>query len=282
MHTEATSNVEIFVDRDMVEPELHDVAGGTAVVQSKPSPDKSKQGANERKNEDGALIISLGASRGVLAVADGLGGQPEGGRAAGMALRAISKAVETTNAAPDDLRERILNGFEIANRAIRDMEIGAGTTLAVAEIDHRHIRTYHVGDSMILVVGQRGKLKLQTVPHSPIGYAVEAGLLQEDEAMHHEDRHLVSNIVGSSKMRIEIGPVLELRPRDTLLLASDGLFDNLRIEEIVALIRKGELLGAFRNLIGASEHRMRKSEGGAPSKPDDLTTVAFRLSGQQG
>ena len=277
MQGEPAIGIELFVNRDMVTPDVHVVAGGTVAVQSKRSPDKQATGSNERENEDGALIIQLGDSRGVLAVADGLGGQPEGGRAAGMALRALGAAIETANPKPDDLRELILNGFEIANRAIRDLEIGAGTTLAVAEIDGRSIRTYHAGDSMILVVGQQGKLKLQTVSHSPVGYAVEAGLLEEDEAMHHEDRHLVSNIVGSAQMRIEVGPVLDLSSRDTLLLATDGLFDNLRVEEIVALIRKGGLEKASQDLVALCDDRMRKTKHGMPSKPDDLTMVALKI-----
>jgi serine/threonine protein phosphatase PrpC len=180
------------------------------------------------------------------------------------------------NAESGLLREGILNGFELANRAVSALPGGAATTLAVAEIEGRQVRSYHVGDSMILVVGQRGKTKLQTVSHSPVGYAVEAGVLGQDEAMHHEERHLVSNMVGTAEMRIEIGPILELRPRDTLLLASDGLFDNLRMDEIVGLIRKGPLDRVARALIDQCRRRMLEPASGLPSKPDDLTFVAFR------
>ncbi|MEN8164347.1 MAG: ATP-binding protein, partial [Acidobacteriota bacterium] len=48
------------------------------------------------------------------------------------------------------------------------------------EIDGRSIRPYHVGDSQAVVCGQRGKLKLQTMAHAPVAYAVEAGVLDED------------------------------------------------------------------------------------------------------
>ena len=104
-----------------------------------------------------------------------------------------------------ELRDAILNGFEDANGAVQALGIGAATTLAVVEVKENIVRPYHVGDSMILVVGQRGKIKLQSVPHSPVGYGVESGLLDEKEAMYHEERHLVSNVVGSPDMRIESG-----------------------------------------------------------------------------
>ena len=51
----------------------------------------------------------------------------------------------------------------------------------------------------------------------------------------------VSNVLGASDMRIEVGSQRRIAPRDTLLIASDGLSDNLHTEEIVALLRTGPL-----------------------------------------
>ena len=129
---------------------------------------------------------------------------------------------------------------------------------------------------MILVVGARGKVKLQTVSHSPVGMAVESGWLDEVEAMHHDERHIVSNVLGSTTMRIEIGPPLMLAPRDTVLLASDGLCDNLCIREIVGLIRKGRLLASTGDLVRAAHERMIDPQPGTPHKPDDLTVITYR------
>ena len=117
------------------------------------------------------------------------------------------------------MRAAIINGIERANVAVRDMGLGAATTMAVVQVQERFVRPYHVGDSLILVVGNQGKIKLQTIAHSPVGYGVEAGLLDEAEAMHHEARHVVSNIVGTEDMRIEVGARLRMAPRDTLVVA---------------------------------------------------------------
>jgi serine/threonine protein phosphatase PrpC len=147
----------------------------------------------------------------------------------------------------------------------------------VAEIAGATLRTYHVGDSAILVVGQRGKVKLQTVAHSPVGYAVESGLMGEQEAMHHDERHLISNAVGAADMRIEIGSPLRLAARDTVLLATDGLFDNLEIGEIVEGIRVKPLRVVAEGLAQRVAERMRAPSAGEPSKPDDVTFILFRL-----
>jgi serine/threonine protein phosphatase PrpC len=195
----------LFLDSNMTQGEVCALAGGEAVVYSRRSP------AKEEGNEDAAALIGIDAARGVLAVADGVGGGRAGAQAAGTALRELAGALREVPSG-ESLRGEILDGFERANRAVIDLGIGAATTLAAVEIQDSSLRPYHAGDSTILVTGQRGKLKLLTVSHSPVGYAVESGLLGEQEAMHHEDRHLISNTVGSPDMRIEIGSVLSLAP----------------------------------------------------------------------
>jgi serine/threonine protein phosphatase PrpC len=234
--------------------------------------------AHDRQNEDSAAVLRFGGGSFVLAVADGLGGGRAGGRASSLAIEMIEAAMAEARREGWLLRTAVLNGIERANEAIRDLGIGAGTTLAVVEIAGGAIRPYHVGDSMILLIGQRGRLKLQTVAHSPVGFAVEAGWLDEGEAMHHEERHLVSNVLGAPDMRIEVGSQHRLAPRDTLLVASDGLSDNLRTEEIAALLRAGPLDAACERLADLARTRMYAPGDDEPSKPDDLTFVAFRAT----
>ncbi len=226
--------------------------------------------------EDAVGVFRVGAQSWVLAVADGVGGGA-GGRAA--ALATMAALGESLAAAGDEaarLRSAILDGIELANRRVLDLANGAATTVAVAEIGAGYVRSYHVGDSAVMLVGQRGRLKLLTVAHSPVGFAVEAGLLEASEAIHHELLHIISNVIGSSDMRIEVGPELALAERDTLLLASDGLFDNLLGEEIVERIRCGALPEVMAGLRSAVADRMRGGVPGRPCKPDDCSIVLFR------
>ena len=111
----------------------------------------------------------------------------------------------------------ILNGIEHANQTVQ--ELG----LAVVEIGEGEIRPYHVCDSMMLVEGQRGAVKLQTVCYSPVRFGVAEGLLDASEDTHHEDRHLISNVIGTADLQVELGSTVKLAPPNTLLLASDGL-----------------------------------------------------------
>ena len=270
MTVETCTEARFYFDKDMSEPEVCRIAGGSACVWSSRRPDC------EIANEDAALLVGLDDRSAVLAVADGMGGGPLGERAAARAIRALAGAVAQAFGEEGMLRTAILNGIEAANRAVQSLGVGAATTLAAAEVSGGKVRTYHIGDSVVLVAGGRGKIKLQTVSHSPVGFAVESGELDESEAMNHEGRHIVSNVVGSADMRIELGASLKLAPRDTLLLATDGLFDNLYVEEIVSRMRRGPIDRAARRLGEDAGQRMTSPAEGQSSKPDDLTFVLFR------
>ncbi len=246
------------------------IAGGTAAVTTTVSP------ARDTPNEDSAALFPIGPDRGVLVVADGVGGERAGRQASNTAVACLAETLAVAADTGQPLRSAVLDGMERANEAVLGLGVGAATTLAVVLLEEGTARPFHVGDSTILLMGQRGRIKLQTIAHSPVGFAVESGLLDEEAALHHEDRHVVSNLVGSPEMRIELGPVLELAQRDTLLLASDGLSDNLGVDDIVEGLRKGPLSVATRRLAAAARDRMIAPVDGQPSKPDDLSLIAFR------
>jgi serine/threonine protein phosphatase PrpC len=247
-----------------------EVGGGSVVAFTERAPDK------DTENEDTIAVIPWGPESVVLVVADGAGGLPAGKRAS---MTAVSSLVEALSVAMSEtvvLRTAILDGIEAANEAVMRLANGSATTLTVVTIEGQIARSYQIGDSEALVVGQRGRIKLQTTAHSPTGFAVEAGFLDEREALHHAERHLVSNFIGTSDMSIDIGAPVELQPRDTVLVASDGLMDNVHLEEIIAHIRKGPADAGVDAVVELARKRMLSNNGKEPSKPDDLSLIVFR------
>lgn len=255
--------------------------------------------AKTTENEDSVAAFAINERRGLLVVADGLGGHRGGKSAAQAAVRGLKRTFRTSaqqsvpteiiisgglkvpigqrqELTDTDYRSLILDQIETTNQRLLKNGTGAATTLSLVEICDQRVRSYHVGDSPILIVGQRGQIKHETISHSPVGYAVEAGLLTEQEAIYHENRHLVSNVVGARDMSVELGPWVQLAPRDTVLLASDGLFDNLLTVEIVDRIRAGSLQQGVQDLANLALDRMCLPQQLLPSKPDDLTILAYR------
>lgn len=247
-----------------------EAGGGDLVAYTCKSPDK------ETENEDTVAIIPWGPQAAVLVVADGAGGLPGGKRASTTAVETLARSLQVAVEKTMLLRTAVLNGIEAANDAVRDIGNGSATTLCVMTVEGRTTRSYQIGDSEALVIGQRGLIKSRTTAHSPTGFAVEAGFLDQRDALHHADRHLVSNFIGTSDMTIDVGAAVELAARDTIVVASDGLTDNLHVEEIVELTRKGPLDKAVDGLVARAHARMKRDTGGQPSKPDDLSLIVFR------
>lgn len=266
--TTAQPERELYVESDMESPRVLSFFGGNVAALCRRCPGKIEP------NDDSAAIVGTASGGVVLVVADGVGGCPLGHKASAIAVQAVSDSVL---AAPPtgDLRPAILDGIEQANREILDLGVGAATTLAVVEIQDAKARAYQVGDSMTLILGQRGALKWKSTPHSPVGYAVESGMLDEEDAMHHDERHIVSNLVGTHNMHIEIGPSRPLAARDSVIVASDGLFDNLHLEEVIRTAKSGKLVNRIKRLSDEANTRMSRSEANVPGKPDDLTILIY-------
>lgn len=259
-----------LLNETIEEPESFDFGSGSVVALCR------GWDAGARDNEDSILVRKVGDSI-VLAVADGAGGGPTGAKASRLTIQALEKCL---NVEGRDIRTAILDGFEAANQELLALGTGLATTLSVVELRQNDgaptFRSYHVGDSSVLVTGARGKLKITTVSHSPVGYGVEAGLISETEALHHDDLNLVSNVVGMTTMRIEMGSELKLAKRDTVVLGSDGLFDNLHSEEVIEIARRGGAVDVVCKLRDKALERMAGRESDKPSKPDDLSVIVFR------
>lgn len=266
-----TRAATLLLEAEMETPQVVSLPHGIAVILTQPNPLRGKP------NQDSVAVLPVTTDDALLAVADGMGGTRRGGRASGALVTHLADRVPA-DAVDTRVRTAILNGIECVNEFLIENVSDAGTTLAAVEIHRETIRPYHIGDSAIFVVGQRGKLKMKTVAHSPVGLAVEAGQLSEEDALYSPQRHLILNAVGFPDMRIELGAPLPLARNDTLLLASDGLTDNVRLEEIIALIRKGPLDQAVGNLAALARERMMTHLEGHPSKPDDLTIIGYRRS----
>ena len=261
----------LILDGSIEPDEIETSAGGGSVVAL-----TVRDPCKETENEDTVAVIPYGPEAVVLVVADGAGGLPAGKQASLTATTTLAASLQSAKQQTAILRTAILNGIEAANEAVIALGNGSATTLTVVTIEGLVARSFQIGDSEALIVSQGGTVRAQTTAHSPTGFAVEAGFLDQREALHHEERHLVSNFLGTSDMRIDMGAGVELRPRDTVLIASDGLTDNVHLDEIIERIRKGPLLEGARAAASLAQHRMANGEGRQPSKPDDLSLILFR------
>jgi protein phosphatase len=233
-------------------------------------------GKDEHKetNEDSVVIILCSQDKLVMAIADGLGGHPQGDVASQIAVAELGKRIQDAGL-KDSYRSEIIDTFERANQKILDLKSGAGTTLIVIEIHGQALRVYHAGDSSLVIFGGKGRQRYRTIGHSLFDLGQEAGLVDESNHNDGDLRSTVTNLLGCDHMRVEIGPTITLAPRDIVVMGSDGLFDNLSLEEIKDQL-KGSSLDVCQKLAFAAKSRMIEELPKVYSKPDDLSLIVLK------
>jgi serine/threonine protein phosphatase PrpC len=254
----------VLFGANLESPQPVTLSCGQAVVFTRPHAGRT------HGNQDALGIFQPESDRVWLAVADGVGGLPRGREAAARIIEILGEPRSQDNDAVIETR------IKRANQALLEQLPGAATTVSVVEISGNSLTSYHAGDSAALVVGQRTRIKLKTQCHSPVGISEANGLLDEKQALFHPGRHLLNNMVGDPALWLEKMAPLELAARDTVLVASDGLWDNLFISEVVEAIRAGPMLQAAQLLADTVMARMSTPAAGVPSKPDDVSFILYR------
>ncbi len=191
-------------------------------------------------NED---LVYADAEKGILIVADGMGGHAAGEVASRIAVETIARLLtgfilsgEMASGSGGPLLRRAL--LE-ANAAIREKAAsdpalyGMATTAVAAVCRGGDVLLAHLGDSRAYLV-RDGRLRRLTCDHSLVEEMVQAGRLSEREARHHHLRHIVTRSLGVDEVARPDLAESEWAPGDILLLCSDGLTAMLDDEDIAA------------------------------------------------
>jgi len=195
-------------------------------------------GAVREHNEDAVY-----AGVRVWAVADGMGGHAAGEVAAGLAAAAMERldAAEGPLTRASVVDAVVAANAEIVRRGRRKRSArGMGTTLTgLALVDAEGapaLCVFNVGDSRVYRLAG-GLLAQLTVDHSEVEEMVQAGMLTPEEARVHPLRNLVTRCLGMPEDPEVDTWLLEPRPGDRFLVASDGLTGELEDAAIAILLR---------------------------------------------
>lgn len=195
----------------------------------------SRKGGRE-KNED-RMGYSYTRDSSLFAVADGMGGHPQGEVASQVALQTMS-ALFQRNCKPvlsdpiDFLRRSILSGHHQLLRyaAQRGLTDTPRTTVVACVLQAGQAYWAHCGDSRLYLV-RDGKLIARTRDHS---YSeLRESLHSVDPMREQPNRNLLFTCLGSpGKPMIDISGPFAMEGGDRLLLCSDGLWGTVTDEAI--------------------------------------------------
>jgi PPM family protein phosphatase len=212
-------------------------------------------GSVRQYNEDS---IAIDPEKGVMALADGMGGHRAGDVASRLATEAIfnelkSRIAEFGNGAgPHSPRLAVDQSIKRANKTVYGAAQanaayqGMGTTVAAAVFYDNRVTLGHLGDSRIYRL--RGNmLQLLTRDDSLLRDQVELGIIAAADASESHNRSLVTRALGIGE---DVSPHLreeQTLPGDIFLLCSDGLndlVDDADIELIMYSLKSNLALAA--------------------------------------
>ncbi len=223
-------------------------------------------------NED-RMGYSYTRSSGILLLADGMGGHPEGEVAAQLALQAIS-ALYQKEATPKlaDVPAFLTAAVMAAHRQIIKYAIEKGmldtprTTVVAAVVQDGSAYWVHCGDSRLYLV-REGQLVVRTRDHSymeqpPQGHS-------PSRSAERLNRNILYTCLGSpTKPVFDISGPTPLQHGDKILLCSDGLWGSLDDADIVRQLSARAVGMAVPDLVESALQR-----AGATS--DNVTVIAM-------
>jgi PPM family protein phosphatase len=258
-----------------------------------PSVALSHPGMSGKNNEDRFAVSAFRLNRRdatpvILAVlSDGIGGHRAGEVAAEIAVERISTRVAESRLHHPTalLKDAVVEASEEIRKMARSdaARQGMGATCVAALIIGKRLFAVSVGDSRLYLMRDGGIRKLST-DHTWIQEAIEAGIMQPEEANGHPNAHVIRRYLGSPKppevdhrlrladnetdMQAEDNQGMMLNPGDRILLCSDGLTDLVRDEEILEIFEQNPLDEAGQMLVDLANAR-----GGH----DNITLISVQM-----
>jgi serine/threonine protein phosphatase PrpC len=238
------------------------------------------KGLVRSQNEDAHYVAhrveseteSESASCYLFAVADGLGGHPGGAIASRMALKSVKdEFLKWHGGSADRLVSRALQHANqevfIAAQSEHELFNNMQTTLTVVALERNSLAIGHVGDCRLYRV-RNGAIELLTRDHTMANDMLKLHMISQEQAQQHPGRHQLTRSVGGEPF-LHIDVIREqILPDDTYLLCSDGLWSELKHEDINIAMQECNIGTACEKLVGLA------LKAGAP---DNITAIMIRI-----
>jgi PPM family protein phosphatase len=236
-------------------------------------------GCQRKRNEDfsgyweAASDESFQRKGRLAVVADGMGGYEGGEQASRIAVDTVCEVYEQ---AESDPQTALADAFQTAHQRIQTYASknsgfqGMGTTCTAACLADDLLYFAHVGDSRLYLVRDRVISRL-TRDHSYVGRLVETGLIREEDAETHPQRHILTAALGVGPGVTPDAPPqpLPMLEGDTLVLCTDGLWGLVNDHELHEAVTMGAPALACAELV-----KLAKQRGG----PDNITVQVMRIA----
>jgi len=227
---------------------------------------QTDRGLVRAQNEDD-LFIDTG--RQVFAVADGLGGLPEGSLASRTAIESVGRFVASPKMNGSLDFEQLFNQV---NRSVYSVgktiskDFGIGTTLTLAHLRGNLLRIGHVGDTGVYLL-RDGQLRKLTKDHTMSQEMRDRMPPGRETPIPDYYSHTLTRCIGLEDFAGADVYEETLEAGDRLLIYSDGLTKVFEEDELTTWLAKDQEPG---RIVGAMI-----AEANARGGPDNITLITL-------
>ncbi|MGF1448553.1 MAG: PP2C family protein-serine/threonine phosphatase [Opitutales bacterium] len=226
------------------------------------------RGLVRRQNEDAFLLDDQAR---LYAVADGLGGLPEGSVASSLATEALKDFQQENpwDAFPDfEAMFRYINERVVRRGLEINTELGIGTTLTAVHFLEDTLRIGHVGDTGVLLL-RDNQLQQLTRDHTMAQEMLDRLQPGDDPYIPEYYTHTLTRCIGQDgDLQVDVETFV-VQPGDRILLFTDGVTKTHEMDELSEKLQQLDTPETFvRGVIELANER-----GG----PDNVTAIAIYL-----
>jgi len=228
---------------------------------------RSDVGQVRRRNED---TLAVEPSRGIVVVADGMGGAPAGDIASALAVQEVVRGLHAGEGMAEAIGRANRKILELV--AARPAFAGMGSTVTALRLVPGTGRFIlgHVGDSRAYRLSG-GVFTQITEDHTLVRDLVRSGKLPANQEKGHPLSHVLSRVLGSEDDLVvdEIEGVA--KDGDRFLLCSDGLVKVMEDSELEDRVRGADPASLEEAVGGIVE------EGNLRGAPDNITVALLAV-----
>ena len=201
---------------------------------------------NVRQNNEDSFLFEQFEKLNILILADGVGGHEDGEIASSYAVNIVMEYIKSNYKLYSDYLHLLVDAFCDANKVIYEINLEKnsgenkisnrlmGTTLEVLLFDGDILYFGHVGDSRIYI--KNDNFRLLTKDHSLVQYLYSSGALTEEEVKNYNDKNSILRAIGMEKhVEVDVDSI-RIKPKDIVLVCSDGLTNELEDNEISEML----------------------------------------------
>lgn len=176
----------------------------------------------ERSNQDAILEPVEVGSGFWCAIADGVGGRPDGDLASALAVNSIRNYLSSVgDATMAKVFAEVADQFEKQSLSVGD-EKPMATTLSVLHFSDTSARVGHVGDSRVYHLRNEGILR-RTRDQTEVQDLLDRGVINKRQVARYKRKNVLNGYIANGKKPLVVEGSFEVENEDRIVLLTDGV-----------------------------------------------------------